>query len=166
MNISKQSTGQNILDYATVANSKSQWLYRGKAFLLLFHRSNSGWCVCVGVVSIYWSYSETQNNWASHSLCFHRVLSFRKGKWQLTYGPLSLIWTKREAFHSHFTGQSKLLGEGGGQWYKLNCFSHVWLFVTLWTVAPRLLLVMGFSRQEYWSGLPFPLPGDLIDLGI
>ena len=35
-----------------------------------------------------------------------------------------------------------------------------------WTVAPRLLCPWGFSRQEYWSGLPCPLPGDLPDPGI
>ena len=38
------------------------------------------------------------------------------------------------------------------------------LFANLWTVAPRLS--MGFSRQEYWSGLPCPSPGDLSDPGI
>ena len=43
--------------------------------------------------------------------------------------------------------------------------SHVHLFVTLWTVACQALLSIGFSRQEYWSGLPFPLPGDLPDPG-
>ena len=43
--------------------------------------------------------------------------------------------------------------------------SHVYLFVTLWTVACQALLSIGFSRQEYWSGLPFPLPGDLPDPG-
>ena len=37
-------------------------------------------------------------------------------------------------------------------------FSHVRLFVTLWTVAHQVPLSMGFSRQEYWSGLPFPSP--------
>ena len=40
-------------------------------------------------------------------------------------------------------------------------FSHVQLFVTQWTVACQASLSMGFSRQEYWSGLPFPTPGDL-----
>ena len=40
-------------------------------------------------------------------------------------------------------------------------FSHVQLFVTLWTVACQASLCMGFSRQEYWSGLPLPSPGDL-----
>ena len=38
--------------------------------------------------------------------------------------------------------------------------------VTLWTVACQAPLTMGFSRQEYWSGLPCPLPGDLPDPGI
>ena len=38
--------------------------------------------------------------------------------------------------------------------------------VTTWTVACRAPLSMGFSRQEYWSGLPFPSPGDLPDPGI
>ena len=48
----------------------------------------------------------------------------------------------------------------------LSLFSHVRLFATLWTVAHQAPLTMGFSRQEYWSGLPFPLPGDLPDPGI
>ena len=43
---------------------------------------------------------------------------------------------------------------------------HVWLFATLWTVTCQAPLSMGFSRQEYWSGLPFPSPGDLPDAGI
>jgi len=38
--------------------------------------------------------------------------------------------------------------------------------VTPWTVACQAPLSMGFSRQEYWSGLPFPFPGDLPDPGI
>ena len=44
---------------------------------------------------------------------------------------------------------------------KWNSLSCVWLFATLWTVAYQAPLSMGFSRQEYWSGLPFPSPGDL-----
>ena len=43
--------------------------------------------------------------------------------------------------------------------FMLSCFSHVWLFVTPWTAACHALLSMGFSRQEYWSGLPCPSPG-------
>ena len=43
--------------------------------------------------------------------------------------------------------------------------SHVWLFVIPWTVACQAPLSMNFSRQEYWSGLPFPSPGDFPTLG-
>ena len=44
--------------------------------------------------------------------------------------------------------------------------SRVRLFATPWTVAHPASPSMGFSRQEYWSGLPFPSPGDLPDPGI
>ena len=50
--------------------------------------------------------------------------------------------------------------------YVLSHFCHVQLFATLWTAAHQAPLAMGFSRQEYWSGLPFPPPGDLPDPGI
>ena len=52
---------------------------------------------------------------------------------------------------------------------KSGCFRQVCcgelclLFVTPWTVTPQVLLSMEFSRQEYWSGLPFSSPGDLPD---
>ena len=44
--------------------------------------------------------------------------------------------------------------------------THVQLFVTLWTVAHQASLSMKFPRQEYWNGLPFPSPGDLLNPGI
>ena len=44
--------------------------------------------------------------------------------------------------------------------------SHVRLFATPWTVAHQTPPSMELSRQEYWSGLPFPSPGDLPNLGI
>ena len=43
--------------------------------------------------------------------------------------------------------------------------SHVSLFSTTWTIDHQAPLSTGFSRQEYWSGLPFPPPGDLPDPG-
>ena len=49
---------------------------------------------------------------------------------------------------------------------KVKLLSHVLLFVTPWTVAHQVPLSMGFSRREYWNGLPFPSPGDLPDPGI
>ena len=48
----------------------------------------------------------------------------------------------------------------------LNCFSHVQLFAHLWTIATRFLCPWGFSRQEYWSGLPCPPTRDLPNRGI
>ena len=49
---------------------------------------------------------------------------------------------------------------------KVKSLSRVRLFATPWTVAYQASPSMGFSRQEYWSGLPFPSPGDLPDPGI
>ena len=49
--------------------------------------------------------------------------------------------------------------------FALSCFSHVWLFATLRTVAWQVLLSMLFSRQKYWSGLPCPSLGNLPDPG-
>ena len=46
----------------------------------------------------------------------------------------------------------------------MKWLSRVRLFATLWTIAHQALPFMGFSRQEYWSGLPFPSPGDLPNL--
>ena len=45
----------------------------------------------------------------------------------------------------------------------VKSLSRVRLFATPWTVANQAFPSMGFSRQEYWSGLPFPSPGDLPD---
>ena len=63
-----------------------------------------------------------------------------------------------------------------GRWHALpsqylvcacvKSLSCVQLFATPWTVALQAPVSMGFSRQEYWSGLPCPLPGDLPDQGL
>ena len=53
----------------------------------------------------------------------------------------------------------------GLDWRLLKSLSHVRLFATPWTVAFQAPQSMRFSRQEYWSGLPFPSPGDLPDPG-
>ena len=49
---------------------------------------------------------------------------------------------------------------------KVKSLSHIQFFATLWTVARQAPPFMGFSRQEYWSWLPFPSPGDLPNTGI
>ena len=48
----------------------------------------------------------------------------------------------------------------------LSHFCYVQLFVTLWILDHQAPLFIGFSRKEYWSGLPFTSPGDLPDPGI
>ena len=57
-------------------------------------------------------------------------------------------------FSHHFTPYSP---------FYLCVLSHAWFFATPWTVARQAPLSMGFSRQEYWSGVPFPSPEDLPD---
>ena len=49
---------------------------------------------------------------------------------------------------------------------KVKSFSRVRLFAAPWTVAYQAAPSMGFSRQEYWSGFPYPSPGDLLNPGI
>ena len=49
---------------------------------------------------------------------------------------------------------------------KVKSLSHVWLFATPWTIVLSAPLSIGFPRQEYWSGLPFPSPGDCPNPGI
>ena len=61
---------------------------------------------------------------------------------------------------------SRLQGEHEVKWSEVKSLSRVRLFATPWTVAYQAPPSMGFSRQECWSGLPFPSPGDLPDPGI
>ena len=61
---------------------------------------------------------------------------------------------------------SSFLGTFFTSLVKVKSLSRVRLFVTPWTVAHQAPPSMGISRQEYWSGLPFPSPGDLPNAGI
>ena len=61
----------------------------------------------------------------------------------------SIVWVLGE---DHW-GSTVLITSYQGVCIYASCFSHVWLFATLWTVAYLAPLTMGFSRQEYWSGL-------------
>ena len=80
-----------------------------------------------------------------------------------------------QRFYDYWLGFAGGCGGGGSgvNWKQqafpacmLSCFSRVRLAVILWTVAHQAPLSMGFSRQGYWSGLPFPPPGDLPHPGI
>ena len=81
---------------------------------------------------------------------------------------LSLPFLKVRSVHSFGMWDTVVLSLGTVNFsaFLLSRFSHVRLFVTLWTVAHQASLSKGFSRQEYWSGLPCPSPRDLPDQGI
>ena len=67
------------------------------------------------------------------------------------------------------TNFTKIESATNGTWIYAVCvlaLSHIWLFMTPWTEAHQAPLSLGFSRQEYWSGLPFPSQGDLLNSGI
>ena len=69
-------------------------------------------------------------------------------------------------FHKTGTKNSKMFIRTQKKSEKVKVLSCAWLFATPWTVAYQAPPSMVFSRQEYWSGLPFPSPGDLPDAGI
>ena len=71
------------------------------------------------------------------------------GVWSADIVPKKLVYSSRE-----------------WTWCMLSHLSRIWFFATLWTVACLAPLCMGFCRQEYWSGLPGPPPGDLPDPGM
>ena len=79
----------------------------------------------------------------SHHYAFLLSLSSYLGHWKLRVK----FWSQSES------GERQLL-------------SRVWLLASPWTVVRQAPLSIGFSRQEYWSGLPFPSSGDLPDQGI
>ena len=66
----------------------------------------------------------------------------------------------------HFAVHPKLTQHFKSTTCVLSRFSHVRLFVTLWTVARQAPLFMELSKQKYWSGLSFPSPWNIPDPGI
>ena len=71
--------------------------------------------------------------------------------------------TRKFVKHSIFKKKTE---SGSTSFTILLMLSHVQLFATSWAVASQVPLSMGFSRQEYWSGLPFHSPGNLPEPGI
>ena len=90
---------------------------------------------------------------------------FFNGKWRIKH--LSYLWMYKLYFRIVIDeGKSLILGELQliNKWVICAMVSRVQLFTTLWNVAHQAPLSMWFSRQGYWSGLPFP-PGDLPNPG-
>ena len=78
-----------------------------------------------------------------------------------TFESVLMRWMKLELII-----QSEVSQKEKHQYSMLSHLSRVQLFATPWIVAHQAPLSMEFSRLEYWSGLPFPSPGDLLDPGI
>ena len=100
----------------------------------------------------------------------HGVLKARILKWFaipvelfqiLKDDALKVLYSICQQFGKLSTGHRPGKGQFSFQFQrKVKSLSHVWLFVTPWTLAHQASSSMGFSRQVYWSGLPFPTPGD------
>ena len=86
---------------------------------------------------------------------------------QLTHGRL-ILFSSCIIFHKCFNQTlNSVIPTLNMVWkVKVKSLSPIWLFATLWTVAHQAPWFMEFSRQEYWSGLPFSSPGGLPDPGI
>ena len=69
--------------------------------------------------------------------------------------PMDGPWVSQRVGHDWVTGLNWLSWCWTLTCAVLSCFSHIWLFVTLWTVACQVALSMGFSSPEYWTGSPF-----------
>ena len=78
-------------------------------------------------------------------------------------GPVTTCWFRRYRLGGTY---SLILPNGKGCACECDLLFRVRLFASPWTVAHQAPLSMGFSRREYWNGLPFPSPGHLPDPGI
>ena len=101
---------------------------------------------------------------AEHIVLWQFGFFFLKGVREIYLLPLASL--KLVVFAIYFCNICCRTFPEGGHVCVLSRFSHVWLSVTLWTIAHQATLSMGFSRQEYWNRLPCPPPRDLLDPGI
>ena len=127
----------------------------------------------------------TQNLWAMKSGCLAKAIS--KQCWRSSLVLYCFQWNtrKKKLFHTIFIHMHTQVGNYSDKRRRKSChlqqhgwtlralrgcdarvLSHVWLFAAPRTVAHQAPLFTEFSWQEYWSGLPFPTPGDLPDPGI
>ena len=93
-------------------------------------------------------------------------LSLGKLKNQNHFSPLAWLQKRGKKIKWWAYGKTSILIYCWWKKVKVKSLSRVWLFATPWTVAYQAPQSMEFSRQEYWSGLPFPSPGYLPKPGI
>ena len=98
-------------------------------------------------------------NWSLKRPAFPKINTWHQRIWWTGQGRgeklrTSQLWKENDFISRHLLMcmHAQLLG-------------HVWFYVTPWIIARQAPLSMGFSRQEHWSGLPWPPPGDLLSLG-
>ena len=98
---------------------------------------------------------------SSNILCIFLIyfivsLNRMKASWRQDFSLFCFLWYSSQKLEQCLAHVRACL---------LSCFNSVQLFATLWTVAAQDPLSLGFSRQEYWSWLPSPSPGDLSNPG-
>ena len=91
---------------------------------------------------------------------------FLRSRCCVTVQTCSYRWSQSTGKQSWEVSNLEIRNQQDLIWSEVKSLSRVRLFATPWTVAHQAPPPMGFSRQEYWSGLPFPSPGDLPDPGI
>ena len=131
----------------------------GIIFLPVWDRFFSFWCYHLkkSFHELYKAYSTT---FSQIVLACPSVIKFQRKSF-------SVKKEGGERKKASFTAQHSIQGQALWCVIGFVCvLSHVWLFETPWTAAHQAPLSMGFSRKEYWSGLPFPIPGHLPDPGI
>ena len=114
-----------------------------------------------------WSH-RVRHDW-SDLACMHAgSMEYRVGGEDLAESPLSrksvakkLLTCGNSRYWHHYVKSVSFINL-----CLLSHFSCVWLFATPWTIACQVPLSMRVTKQEYWSGLPLPFPGDLPDQGI
>ena len=117
------------------------------------------------------SFRWEQDHYARCKKSFFKEMREKRGKMGRVGRRWDIREMEKEQKESLGLGMSKMLcysmlGMLQEEDFVPSHFSHVQLFAILWTVTCQAPLSMGFSRQEYWSGLPCPPPGDLSKPGI
>ena len=107
----------------------------------------------------------TQPEWLFFSLIFLTSMTFLKNMLLVTVIYLAGFLSRTSCVLCLRSCPFPVLPDIGFTRY-VCVLSHIWLFATTWTIAHKAPLPMGFTRQEYWSGLPFPSPGYLPNSGI
>ena len=118
-------------------------------------RSRTGGEECVGIKVTKWSRTLRGDSLSGGEQGGGKLLLVREASWILFLGN-----------NTHQGASLTSLTLRGFLCMCAKSFSHVQLSVTLWTISCQVPLSMGFSRQEYWSGLFCPPPGDLPDPGV